>query len=56
MNLLICRYHESDIDASDLRECNDGPEDPSCSFQWSLTSVDDHMIYLGMKVGCPSSN
>jgi len=35
----------------DLVECQ-GNEDPSCSYQWSLTSIDDHMHYLGLYVGC----
>ena len=46
-------YHESDVDASDLRECTDGPEDPSCSYQWHITDPDDHLQYLGSHVGCP---
>jgi hypothetical protein len=45
-------YHESNIDASDLKECTNGPEDPSCAYQWTVTSVSDHMIYLGLNLGC----
>ncbi|RYG70456.1 lipase family protein [archaeon] len=38
-------------DASGLRQC-EGLEDSSCSYQWSLTNVDDHMHYLGLYMAC----
>ena len=34
-----------------LHACN-GYEDPNCSYQWHITSIDDHMHYLGLYVGC----
>ena len=45
-------YHE-DYSGDDLRACV-GFEDPTCSYQWTHTSLDDHMIYLGVDVGCES--
>lgn len=33
-----------------LKECV-GNEDSSCSYQWHLTSIDDHMLYLGKTMG-----
>ena len=48
-------YHESDVDASDLRLCIEGPEDPSCSYQWHITDPDDHLKYFGQHVGCPDN-
>jgi predicted lipase len=34
-----------------LNQCN-GYEDPNCSYQWHITSIDDHMNYLGLYMGC----
>ena len=33
-----------------LNECF-GFEDPKCSYQWSITSIDDHLHYLGVTMG-----
>jgi predicted lipase len=33
-----------------LRTCV-GLEDPNCSYQWHITSVDDHMLYLNKALG-----
>lgn len=33
-----------------LVDCT-GYEDPDCSYQWTLTSVEDHMSYLGVDLG-----
>lgn len=38
-------------DNSGLHKCS-GYEDPNCSYQWHVTSIDDHMHYLGLYVGC----
>ena len=38
-------------DPQGLHACN-GYEDPNCSYQWHVTSIDDHMHYLGLYVGC----
>eukprot|EP01034_Spumella_vulgaris_P021439 gene21439-27470_t len=40
-------------DSSGLKECV-GLEDTSCSYQWNLTNIDDHMNYLGLYMGCSS--
>lgn len=48
-------YHESDIDASDIHACKNGPEDPDCSYQWHMTSIDDHLLYLGTCTSCPDN-
>jgi len=29
-----------------------GYEDPTCSYQWSITNIDDHMNYLTLYMGC----
>ncbi len=34
-----------------LHTCT-GLEDPNCAYQWHITSIDDHMHYLGQYVGC----
>ena len=53
--LCLCRFtHHSGEwyeDAAGLRACQ-GLEDPDCSYQWSLTNVDDHMHYLGLYMAC----
>jgi len=36
-----------------LKECS-GLEDESCSYQWHITSIDDHMYYLGLHMSCDS--
>jgi len=40
-------------DDSGLHECV-GLEDPKCSYQWHITSIDDHMNYLGLHMSCDS--
>ena len=37
-------------DAVQLNTCS-GYEDPNCSYQWHLTNIDDHLSYLGVKMG-----
>ena len=39
-----------DYDGGPLKRC-EGEEDASCADQWSFTSVDDHLMYSGMKMG-----
>lgn len=41
-------YEDND---KSVRECS-GYEDKNCSYQWHITSIDDHMNYLGQYVGC----
>jgi hypothetical protein len=36
-----------------LKECS-GNEDSDCSYQWHITSIDDHMYYLGLHMSCDS--
>lgn len=38
-------------DDAGLHACS-GEEDPNCSYQWHITSIDDHMHYLGLYMGC----
>eukprot|EP01035_Chromulina_nebulosa_P017269 gene17269-22803_t len=40
----------------DLKTCDSSCEDPTCSDQYSLkeTTIDDHLIYLGLPVSCSS--
>jgi len=38
------------LDAVELKVCS-GYEDPKCSYQWHFTSIDDHLSYLGVKMG-----
>lgn len=40
-------------DDAGLHMCT-GYEDPNCSYQWHITSIDDHMWYLGLYLGCDS--
>ncbi len=42
-------YYEPD-NKIDLVKCT-GQEDPTCSYQWSITSIDDHLYYLGTTMG-----
>jgi predicted lipase len=35
---------------ADVRACS-GYEDPTCSYQWSITSISDHLYYMGKDVG-----
>lgn len=37
-------------DAVELKTCS-GYEDPNCSYQWHITNIDDHLSYLGVKMG-----
>ncbi len=34
-----------------LKQCS-GEEDPTCAYQWHITSIDAHMTYLGVYLGC----
>lgn len=40
--------YEDDIET--FKVCN-GLEDPTCSYQWSVTSVKDHLVYQGLPMG-----
>lgn len=42
-------WYEDDVGM--VHECS-GMEDPQCSYQWYYTQISDHMIYLGLKIGC----
>ena len=42
-------YYQPD-DSVTLTECH-GNEDPTCSYQWHITSIDDHLQYLGLAMG-----
>jgi len=33
-----------------LYDCS-GEEDPKCSYQWSITSIEDHLLYQGLTMG-----
>jgi len=33
-----------------LKDCS-GEEDPTCSYQWSITNIDDHLLYQGLTMG-----
>lgn len=54
-----CPFHEDFThisgewyqDPIGLKLCN-GFEDPTCSYQWYLTSIADHMMYLDVPIGC----
>jgi len=37
-------------DSVTLNACS-GYEDPKCSYQWHKTNIDDHLLYLGVKMG-----
>jgi hypothetical protein len=37
-------------DTVDVTACS-GYEDPKCSYQWHITSIDDHLMYLGLEMG-----
>lgn len=41
-------YYEDPV--LSLKECS-GNEDSSCAYQWHITSIDDHMLYLGKAMG-----
>ena len=38
-------------DYAGLHKC-EGLEDPNCSYQWRITSVMDHLTYLGLSMHC----
>lgn len=40
-------YEDPDLS---LKECS-GYEDPTCSYQWHITSIEDHLHYLGQHMG-----
>lgn len=42
-------YYESD-DTVSVMTCV-GYEDPNCSYQWSITSISDHLYYMGVVMG-----
>jgi len=42
-------YYQPD-DSITLWTCS-GYEDPNCSYQWSKTNIDDHLLYLGVVMG-----
>jgi hypothetical protein len=42
-------YYEPDNTVR-LNVCT-GQEDPNCSYQWSITSISDHLYYLGVQMG-----
>jgi predicted lipase len=42
-------FYEPD-DTITLNTCS-GFEDPNCSYQWHITSIDDHLWYLGVTLG-----
>ena len=43
-------YEEDDSLPVVLNECS-GSEDPVCSYQWTITSIDDHLWYMGIVMG-----
>lgn len=45
-------YYEPDnnVNPVNVNICN-GYEDNNCSYQWHITSIDDHLWYLGMPLG-----
>lgn len=49
----MCREEFEDVNHA-LKTCDTSCEDPTCADQYSLahTNVDDHLVYLGMSVGC----
>lgn len=42
-------YYEAD-DSLNVVECQ-GEEDKKCSYQWHITSISDHLYYLGLNMG-----
>lgn len=42
------------LEKTTLRDCNDSPgtEDETCSYQWQVTSIDDHMCYFDLYMDC----
>lgn len=38
-----------------IQEC-EGHEDKDCSYQWHITSISDHLYYLGMHMGTSDDN
>lgn len=40
-------YEDPDLS---VRMC-DGFEDPTCSYQWGRTNIDDHLLYMGQRMG-----
>jgi hypothetical protein len=43
-------YEPDDSTTVTLDKCT-GAEDPDCSYQWSLTSIDDHLWYMNVVMG-----
>lgn len=41
--------------SNSVRECY-GFEDSTCSYQWQLLSISDHMTYLNVHMGCDNSS
>jgi hypothetical protein len=44
-------YENTEEWKGSVKACS-GYEDPQCSYQWHITSIDDHMHYLGLYMGC----
>jgi hypothetical protein len=45
-------WYEPDNSASPINiDACSGYEDPSCSYQWTITSIDDHLWYLNVTMG-----
>lgn len=44
-------YEPKELFDGTLQMCS-GYEDPTCSYQWHVTSIDDHMHYLGLYLNC----
>lgn len=38
--------------SNEYRFCNDSGEDPLCSDSQTILSPADHMVYLGIEMGC----
>jgi len=44
-------YEPNEVFDGTVKACN-GYEDPNCSYQWHVTSIDDHMHYLSLFLDC----
>lgn len=51
IKIIIFPIGEFYQEGSNIKEC-EGYEDPTCANQWKATNVEDHLIYLGLPVGC----
>lgn len=43
-------YEPNDNVPVELSACS-GQEDPDCSYQWTKTSIDDHLWYMNVVMG-----